>query len=138
MQQTYMLDTSICSFIMREHPIEVLQRLQEQAMKSHIVISAVIYAEMRYGAAGKKASPKHTVWIDQFVSRLDGILPWDVAAIDAAALINKQFAEKGTPIGINDMGIAGHAISQKCILVTNNSREFERVSGLQVEGWVNN
>ena len=52
-----MLETCICSFIMREHPVSVLQRLAEEvALNNRIVISAITYAEMRYWQIGKKAS----------------------------------------------------------------------------------
>jgi len=44
--------------------------------------------------------------------------------------------KKGTPIGVNDMHIAGHARSQGLILVTNNLREFERIDGLRSENWI--
>ena len=122
---------------MREQPIEVLEKLQIIAKHHQIVISAITYAEMRYGAIGKKSSPKHNKWVDHFVMRLDAILPWDVKAIDEAARIKKELNNKGFPIGPNDTAIAGHAISAECILVTNNSREFKRVSGLNWEDWVN-
>ncbi len=137
MKRWYMLDTCICSFIMREHPIEVLQKLQSMAQQHQIVISAISYAEMRYGAVGKKASPKHNKWVDQFVKRLDAILPWDAMAVDEAAKIRKELTDLGTPIGANDIAIAGHAISSGSIVVTNNTREFSRIKGLQLEDWVN-
>jgi tRNA(fMet)-specific endonuclease VapC len=50
--------------------------------------------------------------------------------------IRKDLAARGTPIGGNDMMIAGHAIAALCVLVTNNVREFSRVKGLKVEDWV--
>jgi tRNA(fMet)-specific endonuclease VapC len=137
MKKRYMLDTCICSYIMREQPIEVLEKLQIIAKHHQIVISAITYAEMRYGAVGKKASPKHNKWVDQFVMRLDAILPWDVNAVDEAARIKKELNDKGSSIGPNDTAIAGHAIATECILVTNNSREFRRVTGLNWEDWVN-
>ena len=40
-----------------------------------------------------------------------------------------------TPIGANDIWIACHARADDCTLVTNNLREFERVSGLRLENW---
>ena len=53
---TYMLDTCICSFIMREHPASVIQRLiVEVEQGNRVVISAITYAEMRYGQIGKKS-----------------------------------------------------------------------------------
>lgn len=134
---TYMLDTCICSFIMREHPVSVLKRLAEEvAQNNRIVISAVTYAEMRYGQIGKKASPKHKTLVDEFVKRLDAVLPWDQAAVDATVEVRIQLTRAGWVIGENDTAIAGHAIASGCVVVTNNVREFGRVSGLLSEDWV--
>jgi len=121
---------------MRESPLSVLQKLEQISAKHSIVISAITYAEMRYGCVGKKSSPKHTILVNQFLKCLDDILPWDVAAVDYATEVKKQLSDKGMPIGANDTAIAGHALSQRCILVTNNTREFKRVSGLKLEDWV--
>lgn len=133
---TYMLDTCICSFIQRRQPMEVLQRLQHARQQRHsIVISAITYAEMRFGAMSRKASPKHLALVEAFLQRLDAVLPWDVAAVDQTALIRRELADLGTPIGANDTAIAGHARSQGLILVTNNTREFSRVVGLRLEDW---
>ncbi len=132
-----MLDTCICSFIMRDHPESVLQRLTDEVAKQNrIVISAITYAVMRYGQIGKKASPRHELLVDEFVRRLDAILPWDKAAIDATIEVKRQLTRTGTPIGNNDSAIAGHAIASGCVLVTNNLREFSRVIGLVYEDWV--
>ena len=132
-----MLDTCICSFIMREQPITVLQKLQSVVGKQHrIVISAITYQEMQYGLLGKKASPKHAVLVQEFLKRVDEILPWDKAAVDATTNVKRDLMAKGTPIGNNDTAIAGHAIATGCVLVTNNTREFQRVKGLKLEDWV--
>lgn len=135
-RRTYMLDTNICSFIMREQPEAVLKRLEQVVLHNHrIVVSAITYAEMRFGAIGKKASPRHVQLVDAFCSRLDAILPWDKTAVDATTVIKAALAAAGTPIGPNDTAIAGHAIAAGAILVTNNTREFERVAGLMLEDW---
>ena len=132
-----MLDTCICSFIMREHPVTVLRRLAEAvAQNNRIVISAITYAEMRYGQIGKKASPKHKTLVDEFVKRLDEVLPWDQAAVDATVEVKSQLTKAGLVIGENDTAIAGHAIASGCVMVTNNVREFSRVPGLSYEDWV--
>ena len=121
---------------MREHPVAVLQRLANAVTQQHrIIISSITYSEMRFGAIGKKASPKHNLLVDEFIKRLDAILPWDKDAVDTTAEIKAQLATTGIPIGANDTAIAGHAIAANCILVTNNLREFNRVKGLTVEDW---
>lgn len=131
-----MLDTNICSFIMREQPEAVIRRLEQAVMRRHrIVVSAITYAEMRFSAIGKKASPRHAQLVDAFCVRLDAVLPWDRAAVDATTGIKSVLATAGTPIGPNDTAIAGHAIASGAILVTNNTREFERVPGLTLEDW---
>ncbi|WP_144812448.1 type II toxin-antitoxin system VapC family toxin [Enterobacter sp. DE0047] len=137
MSKTYMLDTNICSFIMREQPAAVIKRLEQTVLRSHrIVVSAITYAEMRFGATGPKASPRHIELVDAFCARLDAVLPWDRAAVDATMDIKVALRLAGTPIGPNDTSIAGHAIATGAILVTNNTREFERVPGLVLEDWV--
>ena len=125
MKKTYMLDTCICSFIMREQPEAVLTRLEQAVLRGH-----------RIGATGPKASPRHMQLVDAFCARLDAILPWDRAAVDATTEIKVALRMAGTPIGPNDTAIAGHAIAAGAVLVTNNVREFERVPGLVLEDWV--
>jgi tRNA(fMet)-specific endonuclease VapC len=100
-----------------------------------IVISAITYAEMRFDSIGKKASPKHASLVSAFITRLDGVLPWDAAAVDETTRVRVELASRGTPIGDNDSAIAGHALATGTVLVTNNVREFVRVPGLRIEGW---
>ena len=131
-----MLDTNICFFIMRERPLHLLKVLQAHVEnKDRIVVSAITYAEMRFGAIGKKASPKHNIIVDEFMARIDSVLAWDQAAVEATTIVKKNLNDKGTPISANDTSIAGHAIASDCVLVTNNTREFKRVIGLHIEDW---
>lgn len=136
MKNVYMLDTNICSFIMREQPVSLLEKLQKCVMNyDTIVISAITYSEMRFGAIGKKASPKHNDLVNAFCERVDAILAWDKAAVDATTMIKKCLSDVGLSIGNNDSAIAGHAVAVNAILVTNNTREFSRVEGLTIEDW---
>lgn len=113
-----------------------MEKLQDIVSKRHrVVISVVTYQEMQYGLLGKKASPKHAVLVEEFLKRVDAILPFDKAAADASISVKRDLMQKGRPIGNNDTAIAGHALATGCILVTNNNREFQRVSGLNLEDW---
>jgi tRNA(fMet)-specific endonuclease VapC len=136
MSTVYMLDTNICSFIIRERPPVLLERLQSAAAKQHrIAISVITYYEMLLGTIGRKASPRHAALVEAFVARLSAIVPWDRTAAEEAIRIRTALSAKGTPIGGNDTMIAGHAIAAECVLITNNTREFSRVENLRVEDW---
>jgi len=122
---------------MREQPEAVLKRLEQAVLRNQrIVISAITYSEMRFGATGPKAAPRHIKLVDAFCARLDAILPWDRAAVYATTGIKVELRLAGTPIGPNDTAIAGHAIAAGAVLVTNNTREFKRVPGLMLEDWI--
>jgi tRNA(fMet)-specific endonuclease VapC len=137
MKETYMLDTDTCSYIMREHPKHIIIKLQEYVEKKHrIVISAITYSELRFGAIGKKASSKHNIIVDEFMSRIDEVLPWHKKAVETTALIKKDLNDLGTQIGDNDTMIAGHAIADDCVLITNNEKHFKRVQHLNYTNWV--
>ncbi len=129
----YMLDTNICSYIIKQRPVEVLQKF-EKIQKDQICISIVTYAELEYGV--EKASSKriNQQIIQEFVDRLK-VLPWDIDAAKHYATIRNDLEKQGIPIGNMDLMIAAHARSQKCTLVTNNLREFDRVPGLNLENW---
>lgn len=65
------------------------------------------------------------------------VLPYDDN--DAAAHygnIRADLEKKGTPMGGNDLHIAGHARSKFLIPITNNMSEFVRVAGLRLKNWI--
>ncbi len=130
----YMLDTNICSYILKNHPASVKQKF-EVAGAGNICISAIVLAELHYGAA---RHPKGIVIrreIDNFLSRLV-VIPWDENAADHYGAIRASLEKNGTLVGAMDMLIAAHARSCGATLVTNNLREFERINGLTSLNWV--
>ena len=62
--------------------------------------------------------------------------PWDRAAADHFAQLRAKLERDGTPIGIFDTMIAGHALALKATLVTNKRKHFQKVKALKVENWV--
>lgn len=92
-------------------------------------------AELIYGAM-KSAKPENNLrTIEEFAARLT-VLDFDTNAAGHYGEIRSTLEVKGTVIGPYDMMIAGHARSHGLVLVTNNTREFERVDGLRLENWV--
>ncbi len=130
----YMLDTNICSYILKNHPAAVKQKFEEVG-DGNICISTIVLAELYYGAA---RHPKGVVIrreIDDFVSRLV-VIPWDENAADHYGAIRSSLEKAGTLVGAMDMLIAAHARSCGATLVTNNLREFDRIKGLTSLSWV--
>ncbi|WP_137804041.1 tRNA(fMet)-specific endonuclease VapC [Pseudomonas sp. G(2018)] len=130
----YMLDTNICIFTIKNKP----QIVREAFNRRHdqLCISAVTLMELIYGAEKSATPEKNLAVIEGFVARLE-VLPFDNEAAAHSGMIKSELARNGTPIGPFDQMIAGHARSRGFIVVTNNTREFERVSGLRMEDWVN-
>lgn len=77
--------------------------------------------------------------VEKNVARVDAlqfpVLEFDQEDARQAGEIRAQLASKGTPIGPYDVLIAGQAKARKLTLVTHNTTEFQRVSGLRVEDW---
>jgi tRNA(fMet)-specific endonuclease VapC len=63
------------------------------------------------------------------------VAPFDEAAALDFGGIGSVLAERGTPIGEFDVLIAAHAVALRCVLVSNNTRHFSKVPGLQLENW---
>lgn len=131
----YMLDTNICSFLIRGQFPAAAKRLIQLGPRHDIVISAVSLFELRKGAFARQARKRLNDEISAFLARLTSILPFDGAAAEGAARIYANLSASGQVIGVNDTMIAGHALAAECVLVTNNVREFERVAALHVEDW---
>ena len=130
----YMLDTNICIYAIKNKPEKVLNTLKEK-MNDGICISAITLAELAHGVEKSAARDKNRAALLRFLSILT-VLPFDDLAAAEYGEVCADLQRKGTPIGTMDMLIAAHAKTEGLILVTNNTREFERVQGLTLENWV--
>ncbi len=128
----YMLDTNICIYVINSRPEKVLARFRQERL-GDIVISSVTAAELAFGVA-KSGSVRNRQALEMFLSALE-ILPFDESAIWHYGDLRTDLERRGLPIGSLDTMIAAHALTTNTILVTNNTREFERVPGLRLENW---
>jgi tRNA(fMet)-specific endonuclease VapC len=134
----YMLDTDICSYLLRQHPIAVLETMQAKSEAGHSLgISVITYAELRLGATRSSNRHKYDLLISEFCERLDSIQSWNSSAADHFAELQALLLRKGTPIGVNDGMIAAHALSIGAVLVTNNQKHFSKVPNLKLTNWIN-
>ena len=129
----HMLDTNICIYIIRKKLDGILRRLQRRRV-SDIGVSAITLSELEYGVAKSTKPQQNKLALAEFLAPIE-ILPYDDMAAQQYGELRADLERKGTPIGSLDMLIAAHALSLKCVLVTNNEIEFRRVPGLKVENW---
>ena len=129
----YMLDTNICIYAIKHKPEQVFMRLQEHD-PIDICISSVTYAELVHGVEKSKAIEKNRVSLALLLANIE-IMNFDSLAAESYGKIRADLEKAGTPIGPLDMMIAGHAMALGYIVVTNNTKEFERVNGLKLENW---
>lgn len=130
---THMLDTNIVIYVIKRRPREVLAVFNQHAGK--MAISAVTYGELVHGVEKSARQVENLRVVEDFVSRLD-VLPYTDKAAAHYGNIRADLERKGTPIGVNDLHIVGHARSEGLVLVSNNLREFARIDGLRLENWL--
>ena len=131
----YMLDTTICIYAIKHKPPEVIKNFLKHNPED-ICVSSITYGELMHGVEKSQAVERNRAAITLFLSSIS-ILPFDNYAAEEYGKVRAELERKGTPIGPMDMLIAGHARSERLILVTNNTREFFRVEDLdlEVEDW---
>jgi tRNA(fMet)-specific endonuclease VapC len=129
----YMLDTNIVSAMVRK-PHGALAGKLSGIDTASICISIVVAAEIRFGLA-KGVAKQMQLQIDAILEAID-ILPLSAPVDTHYGEIRSYLEKRGQPISANGLFIAAHARSLNLILVSNNTREFERVPGLQLENWL--
>ena len=97
--------------------------------------STITVSELMYGAFKSEQTAKNLKAIESFLMPFD-IVDYDFTASVEYGKIRANLEKKGQIIGNMDMQIAGHALALDVILVTNNTKEFERVEGLELDNWV--
>ena len=120
----YLLDTNICIYLIRKRPFEVLDRFNQHSPQD-VGISIITLFELQYGVEKSRYRQRSEDALGKFLRPLSIINLEHSSAIEAAA-IRAQLEKRGT----------GLARSRGFTLVTSNTKEFERVSGLHVENWV--
>lgn len=130
----YMLDTDTSSYIIRGG-YKAVDRQLAATRSSDRCISAMTRAELIYGLEGRPASHYLQTAVRSFL-KVTRVLAWDADAADFHAELRYQLRIAGTPIGEMDTFIAAHAIAANAILVTNNTRHFEKIKlPLMLENW---
>jgi tRNA(fMet)-specific endonuclease VapC len=129
----YMLDTDICSYIIRKRPHHLIEKFKSIPL-GEIGISVITVCEFESGLPGSANPEKLRSTIDAFLAPFSII---DFQQVDARSfgIIDSYVRHHGIPIGDMDTLIASQALSRGLILVTNNAKHYSRVPHLSYESW---
>lgn len=132
----YLLDTNILIYLIKHQPPTVAQRVDALPESDRLSMSFITWAELLKSAERSTRKAKVLKRLEALARQVTVIYPSGPAICRHYAEQFTRLKEAGTPIGANDLWIACHALAEDATLVTHNTREFERVSGLPVEDWV--
>ncbi len=129
----YLLDTNVVSDLVRTPQGRVARRIARVG-EDRVCTSIIVAAELRYGAA-KRGSDRLTTQLQAVLAALD-VVPFEAPADETYGSLRARLEREGRPIGGNDLLIAAQAVTLGCTLVTDNEREFGRISEVRLENWL--
>lgn len=129
----YLLDTNACIRILNGQSMPLVERLRRET-PHEIHLCSVVKAELIYGAYRSARPAENMRLLTRFFEPYES-LPFDDRCAEAYGRIRSELERAGTPIGPNDLIIAATAVTHRLTLVTANTREFQRVIGLEIENW---
>ncbi len=112
----------------------IAERLNSHQL-SDIAISSVVLGELLYGARASARSTENLLSLKTFVQLID-VCEYNRKSADAYSRIRLLLRRKGRPSGEADMMIAAIAKADNAILVTDNTKHFKHVEGLELENWL--
>lgn len=131
----YLLDTNTLSYFIKGINPGLHTRMARGLHAQDVAMSAITHAELRYGQSLMAANDKRRRAIDLVFTQVP-TLPWDAAAADQYGILKALLKQLGKPIGEMDTQIAAHALAEQLILVSHNTRHFDKLPDLQLENWM--
>jgi tRNA(fMet)-specific endonuclease VapC len=131
----FCLDTNVVIGIINGRAPHWERRMIETLAVAPVVLSVITLFELRYGYAKSDRQPKMDALLAEFLSPGIEVLPFEEKDALEAGAIRADLEMKGVPIGAYDVLIAAQARCRSAVLVTANTREFDRVPGLMVTDW---
>ncbi len=128
----YVLDTNTLIYFFKG-----MGRVSEKLLSispRDIAIPSIVLYELELGIAKSSSPKKRQAQLKDFCALVE-VLKFGDREARLSAQVRARLEKKGTPIGAYDVLIAGTALSHQGVLVTNNKREFSRVSKLKIEDW---
>lgn len=129
----YCLDTNIIIFFLKNNSPRLIEKFWLEYENSFICTTSITAAELLYYSYKNKAT-KSLKNRKEFLQTMQ-ILDFDFMSADIYAFQKAELANSGNIVDDLDLQIASICISNRLILVTNNTKDFERINDLQIEDW---
>lgn len=132
----YLLDTNAVVALLRNKPAGVRERYREaESSGDYLGLSSVVLYELWYGVAKSSRVQENTERLRIFLSGNVDLLDFDDEDARSTAQVRATLESAGTPIGAYDLLIAGQALRRGLTVITANTSEFSRVTGLSWQDW---
>jgi tRNA(fMet)-specific endonuclease VapC len=131
--KTAFIDTDILSLYFRDNQNGVENFSRYLTQHDCINFSIITYYEILSGLKHRDANKQIESFL-QFVVQ-NNIVSLTIDAVDISAEKYAQLRKQGTPVDDIDLLIAGIAIANDMELITNNTRHFSKISGLEIANW---
>ncbi len=129
----YLLDSNVCIHLLNNRHSQIEKRFRS-CSPAEIAVCSIVKAELLFGARHSTKVEANLQLLRRFFAPL-GSLPFDDRCADEYGAIRADLSAQGKIIGPNDLLIAATAKAFDAILVTHNSNEFSRITGLRIEDW---
>ncbi len=129
----FLPDTNACITLLRQRHAKLIARWRV-VKASEVTLCSVVVYELRHGAERSSNPVAEHAKLDAFLAPFTS-LPFDDAAARKCAEIRRELERSGSSIGPHDLQIAAIALQHGLTLVTHNTGEFSRISGLRWEDW---
>jgi tRNA(fMet)-specific endonuclease VapC len=129
----FLLDTNLCIQLLNNHSAQIQDHFLQHSPEE-IVLCSIVKAELLYGARHSQQVEANLQLLKRFFRPLQS-LPFDDRCAEEAGQIRADLASQGSPIGPNDLLIAATARAYDAVLVTQNTKEFSRVTNLRLIDW---
>ena len=129
----YLLDSNVCIHLLNNRHAQIELHFRNSS-PSEIALCSVIKAELLFGARHSKRVEANLQLLNHFFAPLSS-LPFDDRCAEEYGLIRADLSAQGKIIGPNDLLIAAIARAHDAVLVTHNTKEFSRITGLRLEDW---
>lgn len=129
----YLLDSNICIHLLNNRHSQIEKHFRKSS-PDEIALCSIVKAELLFGARNSKKVEANLLLLKHFFAPLSS-LPFNDRCAEEYGLIRADLSTQGKIIGPNDLLIAAIARANDAVLVTYNTKEFSRITGLRLEDW---